>query len=283
MEIVPDLSVPFILGQSFFTLHEEFSFKQERILPPLRISSEDTCFIAAANVKSPMIFSSLENCKPIATSSCRYNEDDQTFIDAEISRLLEQGIIKPSRSPWQAQVLVAKSRVGKRRMVVDYSKAINRYTPLDAYPLPIIDERVNNIAKGTVFSTLDLRSAYNQMPLHPDDRQFTGFEASGKFCRLPFGLTNGVSAFQRIMEKLLENFKLQGTYTFIWYLIIKIKMTMTKICKPCWMQQRSGALRSILRSLSWARVKSAYWDTDLNPAVLPPIQKDSSPCDRSQH
>ena len=48
-------------------------------------------------------------------------------------------------------------------MVVDYTQTINKFTLLDAYPLPNIDEQVSEIAKGTVFSTLDLKSAYYQL------------------------------------------------------------------------------------------------------------------------
>ena len=92
---------------------------------------------------------------------------------------LKEGIIEPSLSPWRAQVLVTKGERHKRRMVVDYSQTINRYTLLDAYPLPKIDEIIAQIAKGSVYSTLDLKSAYYQIPLPPEDRPYTAFEACG--------------------------------------------------------------------------------------------------------
>jgi len=98
---------------------------------------------------------------------------------------------------------------------VDYSQTINRYTLLDAYPLPNIEEQISTIAKGTVFSTLDLKSAYYQIPLHPDDRPFTVFEAGSKlyqYTRLPFGVTNGVSFFQRFIDCLIEKYRLCGTF-----------------------------------------------------------------------
>jgi len=102
----------------------------------------------------------------------------------EIHKLLAEGIIEPSVSPWRAQVVVTKNETYKRRMVIDYSQTVNRFTLLDAYPLPRIDDE---IAQHKYFSTLDLTSAYYQIPLAIEDRPFKAFEAKGKLyqsCRL---------------------------------------------------------------------------------------------------
>ena len=107
--------------------------------------------------------------KPIATKSRKLNDSNKTFIKNEVSHLLKEGIIEPSLSPWRAQVLVTKDKRHKRRMVVDYSQTINRYTFLDAYPLPKIDEIIAQITKGSVCTTLDLKSAYYQIPLPPPE------------------------------------------------------------------------------------------------------------------
>ena len=72
----------------------------------------------------------------------------------EVKSFLKENIIEPSKSPWRAQVLITTNENHKRRMVVDYSRTINRYTQLDAYPLPLIDEMVSNIPKYRIFSTL---------------------------------------------------------------------------------------------------------------------------------
>ena len=74
-------------------------------------------------------------------------------------------------------------------MVVDYSQTINRFTQLDAFPLPRINELVNGISQYRVFSTIDLRSAYHQVPLRQEEKPCTAFEASGglyQFTRVPF-------------------------------------------------------------------------------------------------
>ena len=103
-------------------------------------------------------------------------------------------------------------------MVIDCLQTVKRFTLLDAYPLPNIDEQISGIAKGTIFSTLDLKSAYYQIPLCPEDRQFTAFEAEGKlyqYTRLPFSVTNGVSFFQRIVNELIAKYELHGTYAYL--------------------------------------------------------------------
>ena len=132
--------------------------------------------------------------------------------------MLLDGIIEPSFSLGRAQVLVACDERHKPRMVVDYSQTINRFTLLNAYRLPNIDEQIAKIAKKSVFSTLDLKSAYYQLPLHAKDRPYTAFKAEGKlhqYTRLPFGVTNRVSFFQRFIDFLFEKYLLRHTYAYL--------------------------------------------------------------------
>ncbi len=64
-------------------------------------------------------------------------------------------------------------------MANDYSETINKFTLPDSYPLPHIDNTVNQIAHYHVFSTIDLKSAYHQVPIRDKDKPYTAFEASG--------------------------------------------------------------------------------------------------------
>ena len=90
---------------------------------------------------------------------------------------------------------------------------LNRFTQLDAFPLPRISDTVNEIAQYEVFSTLDL-----QIPLKEDEKPYTAFEAKGgldQFTRLPFGVTNGVACFQREMMKFVEDNHLKAVLTIL--------------------------------------------------------------------
>ena len=136
----------------------------------------------------------------------------------EVKRLLKENIIEPSKSPWRAQVLIMTNENHKKRMVVHYSQTINRYTQLGAYPLPRIDEMVSNITKYRIFSMLDLRSANHQIPIKPEEKPYVAFEACEhlyQFHRIPFGVTNGVASFQRVIDEIISNEKLKGTVIYI--------------------------------------------------------------------
>ena len=104
-----------------------------------------------------------------------------------------EGIIQPSSFPWRASVVAVKDKLNRRNksLCVDYSQIINICTELDAYPLPRIDDMINNLSKYSVFFTFDLRSAYHQVELVPSERKFTAFEANRnlfEFTRIPFGV-----------------------------------------------------------------------------------------------
>jgi hypothetical protein len=144
--------------------------------------------------------------------------DDQKLINNELTRMLNEATIEESNSSWRAQVLVTSNENHKKRMVIDYSQTINKFTQLDAYPLPHIEEMVGNIAQYNIFSTLDLTSAYHQVPIKEEEKKYTAFEANHRlyqFCRIPFGVTNGVASFQRIIDSVIDKEKLDATFAYI--------------------------------------------------------------------
>ena len=84
--------------------------------------------------------------------------------------------------------------------------------------MPRIDDLVNKLANYSVYSTFDLHCAYHQIPIREDDRHYTAFEADGKlweFTRVPFGVTNGVPRFQRAMNKMVVENKLDDTFPYL--------------------------------------------------------------------
>ena len=215
LSILPDLCADLILGLDFQSQHETVVFKHGGPKPSLSV-----CGVSTLNTDSPpQLFANLtDDCRPIAIKPRKYSRDDLTFVDSEVKRLLEEGIIEPSKSPWRAQVVITKGENHKKRMVIDYSQTINRFTQLDAFPLPFISDMINNISQYRVFSTIDLQSAYHQVPLRKEERPYTAFEASNglyQFTRVPFGVTNGVACFQREMSDFVREEKLSGVFPYL--------------------------------------------------------------------
>ena len=77
---------------------------------------------------------------------------------------------------------------------------------------------VNEIASYQVFCTLDLTTAKHRVAIKPEERKYTAFEAAGylyQFCQIPFGVTNGIASFQRVMDDIIKREDLDGTYAYI--------------------------------------------------------------------
>lgn len=212
--IMKNLCADVIIGHDVLKHHSKLEIEFLGSKPPLKI-----CNLATLSVEPVSLFTNLtENCKPVITKSRKYSHEDSTFIDTEIKKLLEEEIIEPSNSSWRAQAFVVRDGRHKPRMVIDYSRTINQFTLLDAYPLPRIDEIITKVSQNEIFSVIDLKSAYHQVPIVDLEKQYTAFEASGKlyhFCRIPFGVTNGVAAFQRTIDHIVETESLENTYPYL--------------------------------------------------------------------
>src|ERR1044072_8233187 len=93
-------------------------------------------------------------------------------------------------------------------MVVDYRK-LNQQTVKDALPLPRIDETLEKLGKAKVYSTIDLKKGFWQVPVAEEDKPKTAFSTKFgiyEFNTMPFGLTNAPAKFQRMMNNLLGDY-----------------------------------------------------------------------------
>ena len=124
---------------------------------------------------------------------------------AEIEMLLEYDMIEPSKSLWACGVVMAKKKGGQLRFCCDF-RYLNAVTIKDAYPIPRIDESLSKLGDAKFFTTLDLGSAFWQVPLRKKDREKTGFACElglYQWKRMPFGLCKATATFQRLMAQAL--------------------------------------------------------------------------------
>ncbi|CAF1480286.1 unnamed protein product [Rotaria sp. Silwood1] len=143
--------------------------------------------------------------RPVHTPPYRKSNKDQETLRKEIDKLLKNGIIEHSTSPWSSPVVLVKKKDGTTRFCVDYRR-LNQITTKDAFPLSRIDDIYDQLTKATYFTKFDFKAGYFQVPLDKLDRPKTAFSTRDghfQFKVLPQGLTNGPPTFQRIVNQIL--------------------------------------------------------------------------------
>ena len=138
-------------------------------------------------------------------------------ISGLIDRMLKQGVIRPSSSPWASPIVLVKKKNGEFRFCVDYRR-LNAITRKDVYPLPRIEDILDTLSGTKYFTSLDLAAGYWQIALEENSRSKTAFATHcglHEFVRMPFGLCNGPATFQRLMEVVLAGLVWKNCYVYL--------------------------------------------------------------------
>ena len=163
-----------------------------------------------------------QDVMPIASRPYQYSLKEKEIVEREVQDMLAKGVIEPSSAEWSAPVVLIKKKDGSIRFCVDYRK-LNASTLTDNFPLPRLEETLDALSGSTVFSTMDLKSGYWQVPVKESDRDKTSFvthQGLYRWKRAPFGLKNMPAIFQRLMTQVLAGLTWSQVLVYIDDLIV---------------------------------------------------------------
>ena len=143
-----------------------------------------------------------------------------------IEEMLRIGVIKESQSPWCNAVVLARKKNGDLRLCIDFRR-LNQRTVKDSYPLPRIKEALDNIKGANIFTSLDFKQGFWEVPMDEESKQKTAFTVGPlgfyEFNRMPFGLCNAPATFQRLMEACLGELVLETCLIYVDDIIVFAK------------------------------------------------------------
>lgn len=134
---------------------------------------------------------------------------EKQIVREKVDQLLAAGVIRESSSPFASPILLVKKKDNSDRMCVDY-RGLNSNTRPEHYPLPRIEEQIDQLSGAKYFSSLDMASGFHQIPIHPESIEKTAFvtpEGQYEYLAMPFGLRNAPSVYQRCITKALHHLK----------------------------------------------------------------------------
>lgn len=127
-------------------------------------------------------------------------------VEKEIDEMIKEGVIEPANSEWASPMVIIRKKDDTIRLCVDYRR-LNAVTQMDAYPMPRMEDILDQVGQAKYITTLDLAKGYWQVPVAKEDRHKTAFitpKGLYQFKMMPFGLCGAPATFQRWTKSLKD-------------------------------------------------------------------------------
>ncbi|CAK1549738.1 unnamed protein product [Leptosia nina] len=169
--------------------------------------NHETCLHNSGSVSTGELTIKLKNNGSVHYRPYRLAPSEREKVNRIVNELLENNIIRESDSPFASPVILVKKKDGSDRLCVDY-RSLNKIIEKDTYPLPLIEDQLDKLGKAKYFISIDMKNGFYQIPVTEDSIKYTAFSTPDghyEFLKMPFGICNGPSVFQRAITKAVKH------------------------------------------------------------------------------
>lgn len=167
----------------------------------------------------------LHDTTPVVYRPYRLSYSEREVVRNIVKELEEAGIVRPSSSNYASPIILVKKKTGDYRLCIDF-RALNKKTVKEHYPLPRIDDQLDSLSGFKYYTSLDLASGYYQIKMSDTSKHLTAFvtpDGHYEFDRMPFGLVNAPSTFQKTINNILGNARFKEAFAYMDDVIIPSK------------------------------------------------------------
>lgn len=150
---------------------------------------------------------------PVFQTPRRLSPLELNVVNKQIEEWLTHKIIVPSKSDYASPIVLAKKKNNTYRLCVDYRR-LNKKMIKDRFPLPLIEDQIDRLKHGVLFTSLDLKNGFMHVNVNKESQRYTSFvtpQGQFEFCKMPFGLCTAPSVFQRFVNDVFRDIIQEGT------------------------------------------------------------------------